>query len=537
MAGSSSESPTWLTKSGPSRELLRVAMTFMPSACARRATSVPMPPSPATSKVLPPSACGWEPAKLRLQPSPVAWRPMETCSERDSANISPMVCSAITGPATARMLVTMRPGRSTPFLPRQDSTPAEYTAAQRNFFAAASTRSSQTASSPPAMASASFAFAMNSSMPDANTTSRPGAADCSDSRSFWLAPPSGFCDIISSTFGGFHPGRSRSAAGLSASPSSCTSSTALGSGATAAAAAAATPTNNRAAIRATFFMQLTSVPDRHLATKRTLRAYAAVLMSKAQRRGSLRLIGTLLAVFSATHAYPQNGSARSAAPLDPVDGIIAAFKTHAVVALGEGDHNNEQGHAVRLKLIRDARFAKLANDIVVEFGNSRYQDIMDRYVRGEDVPYASLQPDLAEHDPGARGLGRSHLRGVLPHSPRRECQVAEITPASGAAGRHADRLGPGAHPGRVAQGGAKRHHRCRHHRTRGTRKGRRALIVYGDMHLVRRNTYWMMEDQAAAEARFAKPVDTIVALLEKSGARVFSIRTLVHGHDVPAAGR
>jgi hypothetical protein len=32
------------------------------------------------------------------------------------------------------------------------------------------------------------------------------------------------------------------------------------------------------------------------------------------------------------------------------------------------------------------------NDIVVEFGNSRYQDVMDRFVRGEDVPHAQLQP-------------------------------------------------------------------------------------------------------------------------------------------------
>jgi hypothetical protein len=46
------------------------------------------------------------------------------------------------------------------------------------------------------------------------------------------------------------------------------------------------------------------------------------------------------------------------------------------------------------------------------------------------------------------------------------------------------------------------------------------------MHYVRRNTYWMMEDKAAAEARFAKPVETIVARLEKSGTRVFSILPL-----------
>ncbi len=45
--------PTSLTKGGPSRPELRIAMTFMPSACARRAVSVPMPPSPTTSMVRP----------------------------------------------------------------------------------------------------------------------------------------------------------------------------------------------------------------------------------------------------------------------------------------------------------------------------------------------------------------------------------------------------------------------------------------------------------------------------------------------------
>jgi hypothetical protein len=39
----------------------------------------------------------------------------------------------------------------------------------------------------------------------------------------------------------------------------------------------------------------------------------------------------------------------------------------------------------RLSLIQDPRFPATVNDIVVESGNSLYQDIMDRFVRGEDV--------------------------------------------------------------------------------------------------------------------------------------------------------
>jgi hypothetical protein len=83
-------------------------------------------------------------------------------------------------------------------------------------------------------------------------------------------------------------------------------------------------------------------------------------------------------------------SPKPAIPVDPIIGIVNAFETHTVVALGEGNHGNEQGHAFRLELIRDPRFAAVADDIVVEFGNSLYQDVVDRFVNGEDVPYGEL---------------------------------------------------------------------------------------------------------------------------------------------------
>src|SRR5438270_4098994 len=81
-----------------------------------------------------------------------------------------------------------------------------------------------------------------------------------------------------------------------------------------------------------------------------------------------------------------------AIPVDAVPAIIDAFHSHAVVALGNVEfRGNEQSHGFQLELIRDPRFAAVVNDILVEFGNSRYQDIIDRFVRGEDVPYESLR--------------------------------------------------------------------------------------------------------------------------------------------------
>lgn len=80
-----------------------------------------------------------------------------------------------------------------------------------------------------------------------------------------------------------------------------------------------------------------------------------------------------------------------AVPVDPITAIVEAFTTHQIVALAEGAHNNEQGHAFRLALIRDPRFVQNVDDIVVECGNARYQELVDRFVRGEDVRYASLR--------------------------------------------------------------------------------------------------------------------------------------------------
>ena len=70
-------------------------------------------------------------------------------------------------------------------------------------------------------------------------------------------------------------------------------------------------------------------------------------------------------------------------PIEPITGILDMFKTHEIVALAEGNHGNEQGHAFRLALIRDPRFPAAVNDIVVEFGNALYQDVIDRFVQGQ----------------------------------------------------------------------------------------------------------------------------------------------------------
>ncbi len=89
-------------------------------------------------------------------------------------------------------------------------------------------------------------------------------------------------------------------------------------------------------------------------------------------------------------------------PSEPIAGILEAFKTRPIVGVPDA-HRNTATHAFLLSLIRDPRFPTVVNDLVVECGNALHQDIADRFVRGEDVPYESLRKiwlDTTQAQPG-----------------------------------------------------------------------------------------------------------------------------------------
>ena len=72
------------------------------------------------------------------------------------------------------------------------------------------------------------------------------------------------------------------------------------------------------------------------------------------QRSASALVGLVLAF--ALPALAQDIS-KPAVPLEPISRILEAFKTHQIVALGEGTgHGDEQASAFRLALIRDRRF-------------------------------------------------------------------------------------------------------------------------------------------------------------------------------------
>jgi hypothetical protein len=90
-----------------------------------------------------------------------------------------------------------------------------------------------------------------------------------------------------------------------------------------------------------------------------------------------------------------------------IDGVLNLFKQRQVVALGDF-HGVAQEEAFYSALVRDPRFAEQVGNVVVEFGGSAAQDIIDRYVNGEDVPFTELRhvwTDVVGWLPGPFALG------------------------------------------------------------------------------------------------------------------------------------
>lgn len=71
-------------------------------------------------------------------------------------------------------------------------------------------------------------------------------------------------------------------------------------------------------------------------------------------------------------------------PQDAATAILAAFDKYDVVAMNAG-HNNKKLDDFILSLAQNRELPGKVNDLVVECGNSLYQDILDRYIAGDSV--------------------------------------------------------------------------------------------------------------------------------------------------------
>jgi hypothetical protein len=182
---------------------------------------------------------------------------------------------------------------------------------------------------------------------------------------------------------------------------------------------------------------------------------------------------------TAPSAQPSASPAQSSAAA----GLLDAFGRRRIVALGQV-HDLRQQDEFILRLMRHPRFARTVDSVVVEFGNARYQALVDRYVAGGDVPLDALKPvwrDLvatagAMHDGPARFFAA--VRGVNRTLPRgQRVRVALGDPAFDwlrlrRASQFEQAVGQ---RDKVFAAAAERE----------ARGGRRVLLLSGFMHLVR----------------------------------------------------
>jgi hypothetical protein len=118
---------------------------------------------------------------------------------------------------------------------------------------------------------------------------------------------------------------------------------------------------------------------------------------------------TLAALLWAILSIALVGRSRAAEPVvrPALDGIFAAFETHPLVGLGDL-HEVANEEAFYATVVRDPRFAATVGNVVVEFGASQHQGILDRYLAGEDVPYGELSKvwrNTVAWNPTVMGIG------------------------------------------------------------------------------------------------------------------------------------
>lgn len=226
-------------------------------------------------------------------------------------------------------------------------------------------------------------------------------------------------------------------------------------------------------------------------------------------------------------AFAQSGPLQPAVRSDPIDAIIQAFDTHAIVALGEGAHRSLSSHEFRLRLVRDPRFPRVVNDIVVEFGNARYQNTIDRFLDGKQVSPPELRKvwedttqvsgvwDVPIYEQFLREI--RNLNASRPKEEKLRVLLGDPPIDWGIVKTRADVQFFLSQRDEFPASVIRREVLAKH---------RSALVVYGDMHLLRRNLHFSLPDQREAEAISNSPVNSIVSRLEKDGeTKVFSIVT------------
>jgi hypothetical protein len=244
----------------------------------------------------------------------------------------------------------------------------------------------------------------------------------------------------------------------------------------------------------------------------------------------MRVVAALAAVFVVSAMCPsaQEAARPRATPIEPIGAIADVFRSHQIVAFADA-HGNREMLAFGLAVVRDARVRAVINDVVIENGNARYQDVMDRYVRGENVRYEELRhvwhdttqtQTLSPRDGSIPELYRL-IRSLNEDVPRaRQIRVLLGDPPIDWASVRSE----ADHRKWIEQRDS---HAAEVIRRDVVARKRRGLIIYGQGHLQRRNLLANYDSEGLA--------GTVISILEKAApTRAFSIWWAGPGRTLPA---
>jgi hypothetical protein len=106
---------------------------------------------------------------------------------------------------------------------------------------------------------------------------------------------------------------------------------------------------------------------------------------------SPKYVGLTLVLLATASLGAQNSTPVPPTPVEPITAMLDAFRRYEIVAISD-PHGNVQLQTFLLSLIHDARVPAAVDDIVVETLSARYQDAIDRFVRGDDADAGRTAP-------------------------------------------------------------------------------------------------------------------------------------------------
>lgn len=233
----------------------------------------------------------------------------------------------------------------------------------------------------------------------------------------------------------------------------------------------------------------------------------------------------LLQLVRGPAATAQAAPPHAATPVDPLAAVVEAFRTHNIVTLTD-PHGNVQVQTFLLSLVRDSRFPDAANDVVIETASARYQDAIDRFVRGDDVDPGVLRKAWEDHTvANSLGIQAEELIRAVRAVNASLIESRRLRVIAGDPPIDWDNVASRRDHARWIE--LRDSYPADLIRRHVLDRGRRALVVYGQGHLQRRQVATNY-DMSAWQAQ------TLVSLLERDHtARIFNIWTLNRTVELP----